>query len=232
MTDVLLFGALPYVAIVLLVVVSVWRYRSGPYTISSLSSQFLESDRLFWGSVPLHVGILTLFFGHLVGFLFPREVLAWNGAPVRLVVLELTALVAGLLFLTGLSLLIIRRVRTDRLRRVTTWLDLVVYALLLYMACTGLYVALYLRWGSSWYTQIAVPYLRSIFLLQPNVALVAQLPLAVRLHIIGAFALFSVFSFTRLIHILVAPLPYLWRPVQLVLWNRERRTLRRPGAAP
>ena len=37
----------------------------------------------------------------------------------------------------------------------------------------------------------------------------------------------GVFSFTRLMHILVAPVPYLWRQTQVVIWNRDRRKLRR-----
>jgi nitrate reductase gamma subunit len=67
-----------------------------------------------------------------------------------------------------------------------------------------------------------VPYLRSLFLFQPDVQRMAELPLIVRLHVVGAFALFSAFSFTRLVHALVAPVPYLWRPLQVVIWNRRR----------
>ena len=49
-----------------------------------------------------------------------------------------------------------------------------------------------LRWGSAWYTQAVVPYLRSLFLLQPDVQTMAALPLAARLHVIGAFVLFGI----------------------------------------
>ena len=62
MINVLLFGALPYVSVMLLVLVSILRYRRDPFTFSSLSSQFLETKGLFWGSVPFHLGVLTLFF--------------------------------------------------------------------------------------------------------------------------------------------------------------------------
>ena len=102
MRDQLLFGALPYLALALFVGVSVQRYRKDPFTFSSLSSQFLEGRRLFWGSVPFHVGILTLFFGHLVGFLVPRALVVWNRLPLRLFILEASGLVAALLTLIGL----------------------------------------------------------------------------------------------------------------------------------
>jgi nitrate reductase gamma subunit len=116
----------------------------------------------------------------------------------------------------------VRRVRSPRLRVNTTGWDLVVYAVLLFQIVTGLWVAMSLRWGSAWYVQTLVPYLYSVFRFQPEVARVAELPLAVRLHVVGAIALFAVFSFTRLVHALVAPVPYLWRPMQVVIWNRRR----------
>ena len=222
MLDVLLFGALPYVAMVLFLGVSIRRYRLDPFSFSSLSSQFLESRRLFWGSVPFHVGILVLFFGHLLGFLLPRELTAWNRAPVRLFVFEASGLIAGLLTLVGLVGLILRRASAARLRVNTSPTDLLVYALLLFQIITGLWVTLGLRWGSAWYTQAVVPYLRSIFLFQPEIQRMVDLPLLARLHVIGAFVLFAAFSFTRLVHVLVAPVPYLWRPLQVVIWNRKR----------
>lgn len=227
MVDILLFAAFPYVAITLFFVISIQRYRSRAYTITSLSSQFLESRRLFWGSVPFHLGIITLFFGHLIGFAIPRQVMAWNASPLRLVILEVTGLVAALLFVWGMVLMLARRSSDKRLRAVTSGVDLIVYALLLFQAVTGLYIALYLRWGSAWYVHAVVPYLRSIFTLQPEVTLIASTPWAVRLHVLGAFTLGAVFAFTRLMHVLVAPVPYVWRRVQLVLWNHDRKTIRR-----
>ncbi len=222
MLDVLLFGALPYVAMVLFLVVSIQRYRREPFSFSSLSSQFLESRRLFWGSVPFHVGILTLFFGHLLGFLLPQQLVLWNRVPLRLFVFEASGLVAALLTLVGLVGLMLRRGSNPRLRVNTSKADLLVYALLSFQIVTGLWVALTLRWGSSWYAQAVVPYLRSIFLFQPDVQRMVELPLIARLHVIGAFVLFAAFSWTRLVHALVAPVPYLWRPLQVVIWNRNR----------
>jgi nitrate reductase gamma subunit len=222
MTDVLLFGALPYLAFALALVVSIQRYRRDGFTVTSLSSEFLEKRWLFWGTVPFHIGILLLFVGHLVGFLIPQQVAAWNGSPLRLLVLEGTALTAGLLTLVGLVILMVRRARDARLRAVTTPVDLVAYALLLFQVVTGLWIALGQRWGSAWYAHVLVPYLRSVFLLKPDVKQMGDLPLIVRLHAVGAFVFIATFSATRLVHMLVAPIPYLWRSVQIVLWNRRR----------
>ncbi len=224
MTDVLLFGAFPYVAMALLLVVSIWRYRANSYGISSLSSQFLESRKLFWGSVPFHLGIMFLFFGHLLGFLFPRQMMAWNGSPVRLLVIEATSLVAALLFLVSLGSLMVRRLTSPRLRPVTTPLDWIIYLLLLFQVVTGIWIALFHRWGSAWYVTVAVPYLRSLFTFSPNVALIVGVKSWwIKAHILGAFTLIAVFPFSRLMHVLVAPIPYVWRRPQLVMWNRDRR---------
>lgn len=220
MLDLLLFAVLPYISIVLFLFVSIQRYRYDPFTFSSLSSQFLESRKLFWGSVPFHVGILVLFLGHLVGFMFPRQVVIWNSVPLRLFILEATALAAAVLCLIGIVGLIVRRATTSRLRRHTTTADLAVYVLLLFQIVTGMWVALGMRWGSAWYTQTLVPYLWSLARLQPDIQRVVELGLLARLHVLGAFVLIAAFSFTRLVHALVAPVPYLWRPLQLVIWNR------------
>ncbi len=223
MLDLLLFAALPYVAIVVFLLVSIQRYRRDPFTFSSLSSQFLETRQLFWGSVPFHVGILVLFFGHLIGFLIPRQVVLWNSVPMRLFILETTAFAAAVLTVVGLVGLIVRRIGSSRLRSNSTWVDFLVYAILLFQIVTGLWIALYMRWGSAWYTQTIVPYLWSLARFQPDIQRVTELALAAKLHVVGAFVLFSVFSFTRLVHVLVAPVPYLWRPLQLVIWNRLRK---------
>ncbi len=221
MSDILLFGALPYVVIVLFFVLSIIRYRKSGFTVSTLSSQFLESKKLFWGSVPFHIGIILLFFGHLIGFLFPNSVIAFNRVPIRLLILEITAFVAGLLFLVGLLILIIRRLETKRLWAVTSKMDVVLYGVLLFQVLTGLYIAFFLRWGSAWYVEVITPYLRSIFTFDPKVELIISLPWMVKLHILGSMVLVALFPFTRLMHVLVVPIPFLWWKTQTVIWNRH-----------
>ncbi|MCZ7680357.1 MAG: respiratory nitrate reductase subunit gamma [Sandaracinaceae bacterium] len=227
MVDTFLFAVFPYVAIVLLVVISIIRYRRHGFSFSSLSSQFLETRRLFWGSVPFHLGILGVLLGHLIGLLIPRQVQLWNAVPLRLYVLETTALVFGLMALVGLVGLMVRRFREKRLLVVHTWADKLLYLILATSIVTGLWIAMGYRWGSAWYTQVGTPYLWSIFTLQPDIAAITPLPWVVKIHIISAWSLIAVFSFTRMVHVLVAPLPYLWRPHQLVIWNRDRKSLRK-----
>ena len=53
------------------------------------------------------------------------------------------------------------------------------------------------------------------------------MPLLVKALIVNAFLLIGFFPFTRLVHILVIPNPYLWRRTQVVIWNWDRTRLRR-----
>ncbi len=220
----MLFGVFPYVAIALAIVGTFWRYFTNRFSYSSLSSQFLENNQLFWGSVPFHYGILVILTGHLIGFLIPSTVLAWNGVPWRLYVLEISALAFGLLTIWGLVLLMIRRASNPRILVVTSPMDWVLLLVLLVQVVAGLWIAIYYRWGSSWYAGFAVPYLWSILMFEPDISLVANLPFMVQVHIIGAYVMVALLPFTRLVHFLSFPYEYLWRPHQVVIWNRRPTT--------
>jgi len=217
--DVLLFVVLPYAAIVLAVVATFERYRRHGYSCTSHSTQFLENRRHFWALVPFHVGILAVLAGHVIGFLIPRGVLAWNAIPLRLVVLEAAALTAGLLALIGLTLAGVRRFRTPPIRWSTSLFDWIVFALLLAQIAAGVLLSLQYTWGSSWYAALAAPYLWPIVRLQPDASLIATLPVLVQSHIVGAWLLLALFPFSRLVHVLVVPNPYLWRAPQVVRWH-------------
>jgi nitrate reductase gamma subunit len=97
-----------------------------------------------------------------------------------------------------------------------------VLALLVAQVATGVWVALNLRWGSVWYLHTAVPWLRSLARLDPQVEYAALLPAVVKVHALCSFALLAVAPFSRLVHALAVPVSYLWRPYQLVIWNRRR----------
>ncbi len=220
--DGLLLGILPYVAIFTFLLVTIQRYRGQAFTYSSLSSQFLENQQHFFGLVPFHYGILVVLFGHIVAFLIPSGILAWNRQPLRLYVLETTGLIFGILTLVGLVLIVVRRANSWRVRQVTTTADWMVLALLALQVITGIYNAIAYPWGSSWFASVLAPYLWSLLYLSPDLVAVAALPLAVKLHIVNAYLLILFFPFTRLVHVLVVPNPYLWRRPQVARWYRRR----------
>lgn len=216
--DLLLFAVLPYVALFVFFLVTITRYRSRPFTYSSLSSQFLENNEHFFGLVSFHYGILAVLAGHLLGLLIPRQILLWNSRPLRLYVLELTGLAFALLALFGILAVLHRRFTVIKARLVTSPADWVVLALLLVQVASGIYVAVFRPWGSSWYATSAVPYLRSLFFFNPDITYLATMPWSVKLHIVNAWLIVAAFPFTRLVHVLVAPLMYLWRKPEVVRW--------------
>ena len=224
-----LFGILPYVALALFFIGSIARYsdRYGRFAFSSLSSQFLENRKHFWGLVPFHYGIIVVLLGHLVAFLVPRQVLLWNSQPLRLYILEVSALAFGVLTAVGLVAAIVRRISVKTLLRVTNWRDWIVLALLLNQVTSGLEVALRFRWGSSWFAATATPYLWSIFTFNPDVAVMSVMPFIVKVHIVNAWVLVGFAPFSRLLHVFVAPLPYLWRRPQVVRWYRAPEAMSR-----
>ena len=216
--DQFLFVALPYVCLFTFFLMTIYRYRVQSFSYSSLSSQFLENKHHFWAVVPFHYGILVITAGHFLAFLMPRSLLAWNSKPWRLYVLEISALAFGILTLIGLVAVIVRRLGSSKVRMVTTPTDWVLFLMLLVQTVSGVSLALFYPWGSSWFATNMTPYLWSIFKLSPDVSFVSAMPWLIKLHVVLAFLTIGFFPFTRLVHVLVIPNPYLWRKPQVVRW--------------
>ncbi len=221
--DHLLFIALPYVAVIVFLIGSIYQYRSSGFQVSSLSSQFLEGKQLYWGVMLFHWGILIVLAGHALAFLFPKGQLLWNTHPVRLIILEVTAFTFGVCIFLGLLALLFRRFSNPRVRVVTTKMDIFVELLLLVQVILGCWLALGYRWGSSWFAADISPYLWSLVKLSPQLQAVSSMPWVIKLHIAGAFLLILLVPFSRLMHFLVAPLHYIWRPTQRVIWYWDRK---------
>lgn len=220
--DMLMFVVLPYVAIALFAAGCTERLLRHPSTLTSRSSQFLENRQHFWAMVPFHAGILAVLAGHLVAFVAPSLLSGWTASLPRLYALEVFSLACGLLAAGGLALALFRRSSIVPIRRATTTLDWIVLAVLLIQLSTGVSVALSQRWGSSWFPSVAAPYLWSLVTLRPDIAAISALPVTIKLHVGGAWLLIAVFPFTRLVHVLKAPIPYLWRRPQIVRWHHAR----------
>lgn len=222
MFDIVLFVAFPYLAVVTAVWVGIYRYRNDRFSYSTQSSQFLENRMLSWGSAPWHYAILIILSAHFIAVIIPSVWASLISAPIRLYVLEVTGLALALMAIFALGLLVVRRLTTPRVRSVTTPADWLLLALLLAQVVLGFWVALFFRWGADWYLHTAVPWIISLVTFQPEVASVTALPWVVKIHILGGFLLIAVFPFTRLVHAVIWPITYLWRPYQVVVWNRER----------
>jgi len=219
MIDSLLFIALPYLAIFVGLFGSIYRIRTAPMTYSSLSSQFLESKGLMWGSLPWHIGITLILLAHVIAFIAPGF---WQGlVSHQLVLAAVESIGLGLSFLCllGLIVLAVRRMTSAKIQAVTSVMDLIVIGLLLLQVGLGAAIAVHCKWGSSWCSGTTTPYLWSIVTFQPDISYISDLPLLVKAHIVGAWLFIFVIPFSRLLHMFAVPVEYLFRPPQNVVWT-------------
>ena len=221
MTDQVLFVAIPYAAVLIAVVMTIYRYRNNRFSYSSLSSQLLENNVLSWASVAWHYAILLILVAHVLAAVFPGAWAALLGGQFRLYVIEITGMGLALLAIIGMALFIWRRLTNPRVRVVTSTGDWVLLVVLLVQVVLGFATAFAYRWGALWYLRTAAPWLESLVRLEPDTSYVVMLPWLVKLHFVGGFVIVALVPFTRLIHALVIPVEYLWRPYRVVVWNRR-----------
>lgn len=223
MHDYFLFVGLPYIALFSLIVGVIYRFNSDKYSISSLSSQFLEKEKLLWGSVPWHIGIIVILLGHIVAFTMPSFLHALVSNVRILYIFETIGLTFALFALCGLVILFIRRLRNARIQAVTSNMDLVVLSLLTIQILLGILTSTLFKWGASWSTHTLAPYIQSIFLFRPDITYVTNMPLIIKLHIANAWLIILLTPFSRLVHIFALPLEYLFRLPQIVVWNSRKQ---------
>lgn len=218
-----LLVGLPYAAVLVCVLGSIWRFRSRRFSYSALSSQFLEDRQILWGSGPWHVGIFVVLLGHAVAFLVPGAWASLVSNRVVLIGVEVAGMGAAILAILGLAILTLRRLTNGRVQAVTTSVDLAVLGILLVQVVLGLLTAVLHRWGASWSTGTAAPYLWSLATLRPEPTLVADLPPLVQTHMALAWVLVLLVPFSRLVHLFSIPVLYAFRAPLVFVWANPRR---------
>lgn len=230
----ILFGVYPYVALSVLVLGSVIRFDREPYTWRTGSSQLLRRKQLMAGSVLFHLGVLAIFGGHFVGLLTP--VIVWDTLGVTHGAKQMLAIVAGgvagAFAMVGGLLLLHRRLMDPRVRANSSFSDTAILMLLIAQLTLGLAtipISLTHRDGHEMLK--FMNWAQGIFTLRPGVAnYVADVHWIFKAHLTLGLTILLVFPFTRLVHMLSAPVWYLnRRGWQLV---RTRRVLpRKPEPA-
>ncbi|GIH50020.1 nitrate reductase gamma subunit [Microbispora rosea] len=229
--DVTLWVVAPYVALTVFVLGHVWRYRYDKFGWTTRSSQMYESRLLRIGSPLFHFGVLVVALGHVGGLVIPKT---WTEAVgVSEHAYHLTAVVlgtvAGICTVAGLAILVYRRRTVGPVFTATTRNDKLMYALLAMTIALGLtatVMANIVGGGYDYRTTIS-PWFRSVFYFQPDGDLMAAAPILFKLHALSAIVLFAVWPFTRLVHMLTAPVGYLTRPY-IVYRSRDDHAGSRP----
>ncbi|GAA6193957.1 respiratory nitrate reductase subunit gamma [Phaeobacter sp. NW0010-22] len=220
------FGTYPYIALTVLFVGSIARYETEPFTWKSSSSQMLRRKQLIMGSVLFHIGVLVIFFGHLIGLLTPIWIFdalgISHGAKQLLAVLA--GGVAGIMALVGGGMLFHRRWTDPRIRRTSSFADIGILALLLLQLVLGI-LTIFVSLGHLDGHEMTkfMAWAQGIFTFDSQAAsYIADVSPIFKLHLFLGLTIFILFPFTRLVHMFSAPVRYLARPGYQVV--RSRRT--------
>lgn len=236
--DYFIFGIMPYIALTVLIVGSIARYERDPFTWKSSSSQLLRRKQLMWGSILFHVGIITVFFGHLIGLFTPIWILDTLGIPYALKqwMAVLVGGVAGVAALIGASMLIHRRVTEPRIWQTTSFADIGILVLIWLQLLIGLgtiFLTLQHMDGSEMVRFMT--WSQSVILLKLNAwAMVVDVHWLYKTHIFLGLLITILFPFTRLVHMVsgfAAPLRFLLRPGYQLVRSRRQKALRPYKAA-
>ncbi len=230
----LAFGIYPYICLSVLVLGSIMRYDREPYSWRSGSSQLLRRRQLVVGSVFFHIGVLTIFAGHFVGLLTPIAVfdaLGISHANKQLVAIVAGG-IAGVMALFGATLLLHRRLTDRRIRATSSFSDIAILMLLYVQLLLGLgSIVISLQHLDGHEMVKFMNWAQGIFLFEGNVARhLSDVHLIFKAHIFLGLTIFLIFPFTRLVHMLSAPIRYLWRPGYQVVRARQGTKLEQTHA--
>lgn len=202
----LLFLVFPYVALAILILGLGIRHALARRQPEAIRPAAEGAWHEFRGTAAWRIGLVVTLLLHLVCLAVPGAIRSWNGAPLRLYLLEGTGFVFGVVALIGLVQLLVRHVGRSiaaHQNRVFEVGDYALLSVLCVAAVSGLAMAVTYRWGSAWAVGTLTPYLWSLGKGEPAIQLVEQMPFLIRLHVFSWFAILAVVPFTSAAMVLV-----------------------------
>lgn len=221
----MVFGIYPYIALSVLAIGSVIRYDREPYSWRSGSSQLLRRRQLMVGSVLFHLGVLLIFVGHFVGLLTPIAVFdalgVSHGAKQLLAIVA--GGVAGVSAFVGATMLLHRRLFDPRIRRTSSFSDIAILFLLwlqLVLGMATIFVSLDHLDGHEMVKFMS--WAQGIFTFEAGAAShVLDVHPIFKAHLFLGLTILLLFPFTRLVHMLSAPVRYIWRPGYQIVRSKK-----------
>lgn len=220
------FGMYPYICLTIFVLGTLIRYDREQYSWRASSSQLLADKGLKIGNVMFHIGVIFIFFGHLVGLLTPHAVYEhFITAEQKQLLAIIAGGIAGTIGFIGLTILVFRRMFVARIRATSSRSDIAV---------------VFIFWVQITLGMITIPFSLS----HHDAGIMIQLSewaqhivtfrsgasefikgtdWPFQVHLILGMTIFLIFPFTRLVHILSAPVKYIGRPYQVVRSREARR---------
>jgi nitrate reductase gamma subunit len=215
-----LFGLYPYIAITVCVVACWIRFDREQYTWKAGSSQLMRSKSVIIASNLFHVGVLFILAGHFVGLLVPESIYHHViSTPNKQILAMVSGGFFGVICFVGLTMLLHRRLSDERVKATGSRGDLAVlillYIQLILGLCTIFVSATHLD-GSV--MVLLATWAQSIVTFQPLVAsdAISSVHILYKMHVFFGITIVLVFPFTRLVHIISAPIWYLGRRYQVV----------------
>jgi len=223
----ILFGWYPYLALTVFVLGSIIRFDREQYTWKTGSSQLLRTKQLRVGSNLFHVGILIIFFGHAGGLLTPIQVFDALGIShgFKQGLAIVVGGVAGLMCLVGIAMLTHRRLFDARIRATSSFSDTAILLILFAQLLLGLLTIPVSLGHMDGHEMVKfMSWAQGVLTLQADAwKNVADVNIIFKAHLVLGMTIFLVFPFTRLVHVLSAPIWYLGRRGYQVV--RSRRNL-------
>ncbi len=218
-----LFGIYPYLAILIMVVVSILRYDRDQYTWKADSSQLLRNKGMRLGSNLFHVGIILLFFGHFVGLLTPEPLYHLvMSAGTKQMMAMIAGGIFGTLCLVGISILLHRRLFDPRIRATSKPSDIFVLVLLYVQLLLGLLTIPYSAQHMDGSSMVALAnWAQYIVTFRSGASdFVMHEAWVFKTHLVLGLTIFVIFPFTRLVHVLSVPIKYYFRTGYQVVRRR------------
>jgi len=221
----LIFGIYPYIALSVLAIGSVIRYDREPYSWRSGSSQLLRRRQLMVGSVLFHLGVLLIFAGHFVGLLTPIALFDALGVShgAKQILAIVAGGVAGAFAFIGASMLLHRRLFDPRIRRNSSFSDIAILFLLwvqLVLGIATIFVSLDHLDGHEMVKFMS--WAQGIFTFEAGASsYVLDVHPIFKAHLFLGLTILFLFPFTRLVHMLSAPVRYIWRPGYQIVRSKK-----------
>lgn len=221
----IVFGWYPYVCLTVFVLGSILRFDREQYTWKAGSSQLLRRRQLMWGSNLFHIGVLVIFFGHLIGLLTPIWVFDAIGIShtAKQILAIVVGGIAGIAMLVGGLLLAHRRLLDPRIRANSSFADTGILLILIAQLLLGL-ATIPISMGHLDGNEMVrfMNWAQGILLLRPDAwMLVADAHPIFKAHLFLGMTIFLIFPFTRLVHVWSAPIWYLGRRGYQVVRTRR-----------
>ncbi len=220
------FGIYPYICLAVLAIGTLIRYEREQYSWRASSSQLLADKGLRVGNILFHIGIIIIFFGHLVGLLTPHFIYEYFiTAEQKQMLAIIVGGVAGVVGFIGLTILVYRRLFVARIRMTSSISDILVIVIFWVQITLGLLtIPFSLAHHDATIMLNLSEWAQHILTFRSGASnYIVGVDWVFQVHLILGLTIFLLFPFTRLVHMLSIPIKYIGRPYQVVRSRKARK---------